>query len=897
MTRQPVWKLNLRLLLLALLLLGMGAYLCWGLQKLSVEETESYQAAVRATSVVTTYQSGTRGTITDRYGNVLAYDETTYNVKFYRDPDKTSPIESARYTHSLMEAIRIIEAGGGTIEEHFYIRLNNDGTYRYDFGVTSEAAIASRKKNFVDACRFSDPEITPERAYLILRESWQIPDDMPYDEAKKIMSIRQDAVLNSWHAYEGVVMAYDVNLSVVTELDMLQSELIGVQTEMSGRRIYPYKETACHLIGYLSKQVTTDMTNLGYSFDSFAPFVDGEPTNNLLQLGYAYSDLIGVAGIEKSCEAYLTSHLISRQGTTTIEKTKTGSIVDVLGKTVPQGGLTVQTSLDMDLQQVVEQALLHNIDTTRQEQEHKLSKDYKKYSKLRDDLDDIVTAETGAIVVMGAQTGEILAMASYPTYDPNLFTDGVDAQELEQLFGDDSNQPTLNRAIAIRTAPGSVFKMATGFAGLMEGAITTTTTISDRSPYYYFVDDPTTKVTANAPSCWTTTPARHANLTLSRALAVSCNYFFFTVADRVGIKKLAYWAGQLGLEGTTGVELPGELSVQVGGQAARYDNTKSLSQQSSSLPRLIYNEIYALLRRIVKEVGRNVSDETLARCATRLLKLQDGEQRERGEDIRRIMNEELNIPMGISLLHTDWIVTISTWLEELRWKPTYTIQSGIGQGVSLLTLVSVARYAATVVTRGDVHKVTLLDAIYYPDGTLYEKHKPEIVRHIEAPAEYWDALLTGMAGVVSPEDGGTAASVFSKDFSNTYLGLIVGKTGTAQTSANNNVDIENTSWFVAVTPRENPQIVVAVMIPNGLSGSASHVAVEDIISWWYENRAGTLQLSAEPQPEATDPELAALLQPDAEVSEDQALTEGEPPSDTEASPEAEPLPDAQIPPA
>ena len=897
MTRQPVWKLNLRLLLLALLLLGMGAYLCWGLQKLSVEETESYQAAVRATSVVTTYQSGTRGTITDRYGNVLAYDETTYNVKFYRDPDKTSPIESARYTHSLMEAIRIIEAGGGTIEEHFYIRLNNDGTYRYDFGVTSEAAIASRKKNFVDACRFSDPEITPERAYLILRESWQIPDDMPYDEAKKIMSIRQDAVLNSWHAYEGVVMAYDVNLSVVTELDMLQSELIGVQTEMSGRRIYPYKETACHLIGYLSKQVTTDMTNLGYSFDSFAPFVDGEPTNNLLQLGYAYSDLIGVAGIEKSCEAYLTSHLISRQGTTTIEKTKTGSIVDVLGKTVPQGGLTVQTSLDMDLQQVVEQALLHNIDTTRQEQEHKLSKDYKKYSKLRDDLDDIVTAETGAIVVMGAQTGEILAMASYPTYDPNLFTDGVDAQELEQLFGDDSNQPTLNRAIAIRTAPGSVFKMATGFAGLMEGAITTTTTISDRSPYYYFVDDPTTKVTANAPSCWTTTPARHANLTLSRALAVSCNYFFFTVADRVGIKKLAYWAGQLGLEGTTGVELPGELSVQVGGQAARYDNTKSLSQQSSSIPRLIYNEIYALLRRIVKEVGRNVSDETLARCATRLLKLQDGEQRERGEDIRRIMNEELNIPMGISLLHTDWIVTISTWLEELRWKPTYTIQSGIGQGVSLLTLVSIARYAATVVTRGDVHKVTLLDAIYYPDGTLYEKHKPEIVRHVQAPDEYWDALLTGMAGVVSPEDGGTAASVFSKDFSNTYLGLIVGKTGTAQTSANNNVDIENTSWFVAVTPRENPQIVVAVMIPNGLSGSASHVAVEDIISWWYENRAGTLQLSAEPQPEATDPELAALLQPDAEVPEDQALTEGEPPSDMEASPETEPLPDAQIPPA
>ena len=868
MTRQPVWKLNIRLLFMALLLLAMGGYLCWGLMKLSVEETESYQAAVRATSVVTTYQSGTRGTITDRYGNVLAYDETTYNVKFYRDPDKTSPVESARYTHSLMEAIRIIEAGGGTIEEHFYIKLNNDGTYRYDFGVTSEAAIASRKKNFVDACRFSDPDITPERAYLILRESWQIPDDMPYDEAKKIMSIRQDAVLNSWHAYEGVVIAYDVNLSVVTELDMLQSELIGVQTEMSGRRIYPYKDTACHLIGYMSKQVTTDMTNLGYSYDSFAPFVEGEPTNNLLQLGYSYSDLIGVAGLEKSCEAYLTSHLISRQGTTTIEKTKTGSIVDILGKTVPQGGLTVQTSLDIELQQVVEQALVHNIQETYDAQENKISKERKRYTKLRDDLDSIAKAQTGAIVVMGAQTGEILAMASYPTYDPNLFTDGVDSRELELLFGENSNQPTLNRAIAIRTAPGSVFKMATGFAGLMEGAITTTSTISDRSPYYYFVDDPTTKVTANAPSCWTTTPWKHSNLTLSRALAVSCNYFFFTVADRVGIKKLAYWAGQLGLEGTTGLELPGELAVQVGGQAARYDNTKNLSQQSSSIPRLIYNEIYALLRRIVKEVGRDVSEETLTACATRLLKLQDGEQRERGDDIRRILNEELNIPLGISLLHTDWIVTISTWLEELRWKPTYTIQSGIGQGVSLLTPVSVARYVSTVVTRGDVHKATLLNSIYYSDGALYEKCKPKIVNHVDAPDEYWDALLAGMAGVVSPEDGGTASSVFSKQFSNTYLKQIIGKTGTAQTSASNNVDIENTSWFVAVTPREDPQIVVVVLIPNGLSGSASHVAVEDIVTWWYENRANADQLSAEPSDVIVDRELEALLQPDEELPED-----------------------------
>jgi penicillin-binding protein 2 len=244
--------------------------------------------------------------------------------------------------------------------------------------------------------------------------------------------------------------------------------------------------------------------------------------------------------------------------------------------------------------------------------------------------------------------------------------------------------------------------------------------------------------------------------------------------------------------------------------------------------------------------------------------------------------------MGISLLHTDWVVTISTWLEELRWKPTYTIQSGIGQGVSLLTPISVARYAATVATRGDVHKVSLLNAIYYPDGTLYEQCHPKVVRHVEAPEEYWDAILTGMAGVVSPEDGGTASSVFSRSFSDSYLKQIIGKTGTAQTSATRNVDIENTSWFVAVTPREKPQIVVVVMIPNGLSGSASHVAVEDIVSWWYEHRATAEQLANQPEPEV-DPDLEALLQPDEDVPEDQVPQ----PEDQAISPDTEPADDGE----
>ncbi len=829
------WKLDLRLFFLLLVLIAMGVLLTRGLGTLTIEDTAAYIASVRQTSEVTTYQSGMRGTITDRNGVVIAYDETTYNVVFYRDPDNTTPADSARYTDALMRTVDIIQQGGGEVIDTFYIIMQADGTYVYDFGVTSEQATAARKARFVDACRFSNPDLTAEEAYLILRESWQIPDDMPYAEARKIMSIRQEAVLNSYRAFEGVTIAYNVSLAVVAELDGMQDELTGIKTEKSSVRVYPQGTVASHLVGYLGKQVTTDMESIGYSYDQFAAFTDAEETSSMLDLGYSYEDSIGVAGVEKTMEAYLTANLRSRQGQTRMTKNLKGAIVDVLSTTTPGNGLTVRLTIDLELQRAVEQALRHNIEATRAKQEEKLADDPEKYLKLRDDLSTIKTAETGAIIVLDVNSGDLLALASYPDFDPNLFSDGVDSAELEQLYGENSNQPTLNRAIAIRTAPGSVFKMATGFAGLMEGAITPSTLISDRSPYYYFVNAPTVKVSQNAPSCWTRNTSRHANLNLSRALTFSCNYFFFTVADRIGIDRLVHWSGELGLSDKTNIELPGELSVQVGGQQARYDYTRELSEQSSSMPRLIYNQIVNHLYNILEQNGMTADKDAVKRCAERLLQLQRGVLEEHGTEIRQIMQEELNIPVGISQMHASWIVTISTWLEELRWKPTYTIRTGIGQGVMLLTPLSVARYAATIANRGTVYDVHLVDSILNDDGTVYDAVDPTVRSTVNAPAAYWDAIMDGLRGVVSPEDGGTASSVFSSAFENKgYMEQIVGKTGTAQTSASNNVDIENTCWFVAIAPRENPEIVIVVFIQNGLSGSSGAVAVEDIVTYWLE---------------------------------------------------------------
>ena len=155
----------------------------------------------------------------------------------------------------------------------------------------------------------------------------------------------------------------------------------------------------------------------------------------------------------------------------------------------------------------------------------------------------------------------------------------------------------------------------------------------------------------------------------------------------------------------------------------------------------------------------------------------------------------------------------------------------------LVTPISITRYISTVANRGTTYKATLLDRVENPDGTLYLDNQPEAVDVISAPDTFWNEILDGMKGVVSPEDGGTASSVFSKTFEEKgYLDRISGKTGTAQTSATNNIDIENTCWFAAITPREDPEIAIVVFIPNGLSGSSGAVAIEEIVTYWYERQ-------------------------------------------------------------
>ena len=186
-------------------------------------------------------------------------------------------------------------------------------------------------------------------------------------------------------------------------------------------------------------------------------------------------------------------------------------------------GSNITLTIDYRLQQVAENALKDVI--------NKINTGAKGYKKIED-------AKSGAVVALDVNTGEVLAIASYPTYDPNLFVSGISNKDWKKI-NDNKLKPMFNRAIAGTYSPGSTYKMLTAIAGLEKGVITTEEKIKDNGIYEY----------GYHPKCWIYTSYRktHGNINVSDAIKVSCNCYFYEVGRRLGIKDLVEYSKKFGL--------------------------------------------------------------------------------------------------------------------------------------------------------------------------------------------------------------------------------------------------------------------------------------------------------------------------------------------------------------
>lgn len=764
--------------------------------------------------------TGDRGKILDRNGLPLAYNKTSYSVQFVRDPSNTKKEHRIAYSKGMLKAVQIIEQNGSSFLSTFAIRKMEDGTFDFYWPSVEKGTKAydtrvedwkklncSKSKNIIATH-------TPEQIFNEYRAYYEVPAEASYDEAFMVMSVWQEIRSGFYSSYVPITLAKNISMKTVAMIERDGIDMPGMQISQSSARVYPNKSMAAHIIGYLGR-MSSEPKIVEYG-----------------ELGYKRDDLIGVSGIEENMENELTGNTNERTGLKVIEVNNLGKESRVIesDNRSPKPGNNVILTIDSKLQKRLEEALAENIAQIRAAQDTAYREKKEDYDYwLQDRISkDIQYAQVGAAVVMDVQTGEILAMASYPSFDLNIFNGGLGISEEDfKVIKEDKRNPLFNNAISSRGTPGSVYKMVTGLAGLMEGVITTETEIDDEGHYIKYVKSGQED---EGPACWVRPYFnKHLDQTIEDAIKNSCNYFFFKVADGLGVTRLNKWADLLGLTSTTGVELPNEMAGQVGSQAALYSK-----DNMSGVAALVRNKIVAYSKKACEVAGIKNSDEAYTEAAIMIMDLVNAGLQELGPDIRAILRNELKLTNADIAKHTDdgmpLDLTISASLSEITWNGNMTIETGIGQSVTLVTPIAMARYVSALVNGGDVFEARIVKSIVTPLGEVRDM-QPKLIRNLQVPEEYLKVIKQGMADVVSEEEGGTAGDYF-KNFPADYLKQIGGKTGTAEVSRT--IDLENNSWFVAFAPFDKPEIAVVVYIPSGYKGALSSYTAKEIMQYYLD---------------------------------------------------------------
>ena len=767
-----------------------------------VERAES-----RSAKTITLY--GMRGTIYDTNMVPLAYDRRSYNVTFYRDPLRNSEADRLAYTKTLAEVIRLIESNGKTTVNDFWLKKDENGVWHFDSGSDNAAVEATRESQWRN--NFYVTRIDEEDLYRTLVEKYRVLEALGTDADEemivKVLALWQESRMNAFKPTP-VTIAYDVGYETVSEVEVRALDLLGIDVEESASRVYPQGETACHIVGYTSKISSSQLEtyqNQGYPNDAY----------------------IGSDGIERSLEDQLSPYIEYRQGIRTVEVDTRGKAVRELSYNPPENGNSVVLTIDVDLQNYMAQKLKAAIDDIRVEQNeslhrgHWLRENEEVLKEYAEEGREIKLAQTGAMVAMDPYTGRVLGMVSIPQYNLSMFNDGkVDPTLWNQVL--EGENPLLNRAIGTKDAPGSIFKLCTALGGLSEGVITTDEIINDRAEGF-------TETNADRPAkCWTSTPEDHQNQNLEKALKNSCNMYFYTVGYRLGIERLYQWAAALGLTSKTNIELPGEATSFVGNQHMLYDPENSPTWQNTAKPLLTYTAMKTELEQVFAERKMNVSNEVFEKALNDLMKIAvTYDTKEKWYlPIREILQYDLGLPRQYISSHY-MVNTFVTYLADIYWTPNETIMCAIGQSITQVTPVAVARYVSAIVNGGTVYDAQIVDKIIAPDGAVVLEKQPVVANQINTQEAYYQAIRSGMEDVTDEVAGGTAAKFF-KD--NKYK--IAAKTGTSQRTE---LDVENNSWMVAYAPAENPRVVVVCYIQNGYAGAYSAWAIRPVINYYLDS--------------------------------------------------------------
>lgn len=871
---------------------------------LTIVQGNSWANDAESLSHKTVYTSAARGRLYDRYGRLVAGNEQIFVVNLV-----AAEIDQENINDVALNLIRLLERNGDEYNDSFPIIINEEGGFFFTYDqeianwlqeqdmsvelTAAEAFAELRNRENIDESLTDyeaqeklqteygifppisvkkmiytgklelntflqsfgvDENASAEEAFQKMRVKYDIDPSLSNEDARKILLVRNTLKSLGYQSYMPAEIASGISEQSVIELEEYSDSLPGVKVERQSVRYYPNGKTACHVLGYMGR-------------------ISESQKKEYIEKGYSSTDLIGKEGIE----SYYETVLKGIPGTETVEVNAQGEEVAQLDSTEPVPGKDVTLTIDLNLQQVMENALEEAITQIRRGGVFKSKYGNYGYSK------SYPNCTAGAAVAVEVKTGQVLALASYPGYDPNLFSQGISSEDWESLQSENprdplSARPLYNIATMSAVQPGSTFKPITCLSALNKG-LSPTMTLSCAGAV---------RLGNRSFGCWIWNDyhGSHGGLNMRNALAQSCNYYMYDLGAGRNfaagtslpvdhdIGDVMDYAAQLGMNEKTGLQ----ISEAISGVPSEESKTNSLRSQ-------LRYYVKANAERLFGEEIADDSEELNSRIETMTTWI---DQEMDGRQIRENLSQ-----MGLKSDQTEDFFALlrDHYVNQGKWTMGDKLNLSIGQGENAYTPAQMARYVATVANGGTLYPLTLMKSIEGEDAVPNEGVTVE-----NTNSSAWKVIQDGMH-LVAQGGNGTARRVFAG-----FPYSVGAKTGTAQKSGKINTEDEveyiqqhlsgiapgltfeevqeemqrlmkkdpetfssedaavrravmnlsgataesidkykrnysNFSWFVAFGPTDDPEIAVSVLLFQGGAGSYSGPVAREIIGQYMELKA------------------------------------------------------------
>lgn len=484
------------------LVLGIRLY------NLQITHGEAYlkTSSMRATSVVK--EKAPRGAIKDRNGKDLVTNREGYSLMWLKTASSDSDVNEM-----LLKLYDILKRTGHEFSDTLPI---SHYPYEYTFADANASGSAEDEKEewFKTKKRLRADMTAAEVIDFYKEKVFNIEGDLTPEKLRTLIGIRYDAEMSGFSYSTPFTIATDVDIETVIQVKERSGEFADIEVTRDYFRQHEYGSLAAHTLGRTGK-------------------IYKEEYETLKTQGYSMNDYVGKQGIEKICEEYLKG--------TDGQAVLGGADAELLGidgENAEAGNYVVLT-LDSDLQMVAEESLKNTIKQIAQNGEGRGPQ------KGAD-------ANAGAAVVLDVNSAEVLAIATYPSYNPETFN------EMYKELSADENNPLWNRALSGTYSPGSTFKPLTAIAAVETGAVEVEDRLVCNGVYRYFTD--------YQPKCWIYLEQglSHGTENVTEAIEDSCNLYFYEAGRRTGIDALGKYAKRFGLGEYTGIELPEEKGSMAG---------------------------------------------------------------------------------------------------------------------------------------------------------------------------------------------------------------------------------------------------------------------------------------------------------------------------------------------